>query len=66
MSGHLRAGKSARMKKNCGYFPLRLLSFLVYQINEFFAETLISTGNLEDLGVAFFGQSFFCKRPLHL
>jgi hypothetical protein len=47
-------------------FPLRLLSFLVYEFNEFFAEALVSTRNLEDLGIAFFGQSFFYKRPLHL
>ncbi|GEM_PF-3079469 len=44
----------------------RLLSFLVYELNEFFAEALVSAGNLEDMGVAFFGQSFFRKRRLHL
>src|SRR5439155_11453225 len=61
-----RAGTSARMEKNCGYFPLGLLSLLVYQLNELFAEALVSTGDLEDLGIAFFGESFFCKCPLHL
>ena len=60
--GHLAKGRM----ENCERFPLRLLSFLVYELNEFFAEALVSTRNLEDLGIAFFGQSFFCKRPLHL
>ena len=45
---------------------LRLLSFLVYELNEFFAEALVSTRNLEDLGIAFLGQSLFRKCPLHL
>src|SRR4029077_19033386 len=59
-----RAGKSPRWKKL--RILLRLMSFLVYQFNEFFAEALVSTRNLEDLGIAFFVQSFFRKRPLHL
>ena len=47
-------------------FAAEPLFFLVYELNEFFAETLVSTRNLEDLGIAFFGQSLFCKCPLHL
>jgi hypothetical protein len=42
------------------------LSFLIYKLNEFFAEVLIATRDLEDLGIAFFSQSFFRKRRLHL
>ena len=47
--GHLAEGRM----ENCERFPLRLLSFLVYELNEFFAEALVSTRNLEDLAVAF-------------
>src|SRR4029077_21054444 len=61
-AGHLAEGRM----ENGECFPLRLLSFLVYQVNEFFAEALVSTRKLEDLAVAFLGQSFFRKRPLHL
>src|SRR5262245_27745838 len=60
--GHL----AERRMENCKRFLLRLLSFLVYQLNKFFAEALVSTRNLEDLGVAFLGQSLFRKCPLHL
>src|SRR6266478_3144854 len=54
------------MEKTAGTSLLRLMSFLVYELNEFFAEALVSTRNLEDLRIAFFVQSFFRKRPLHL
>src|SRR5215467_7439082 len=62
MPGHLAEG----LMQNGECFPLRLMFFLVYQVNEFFAEALVSTRNLKDLSVAFFGQSFFRKRPFHL
>src|SRR5262249_43168993 len=39
--------------KNANTFRLRLLSFLVYDLNESFTEALVGTRNLEDLGIAF-------------
>src|SRR5215813_8386902 len=47
-------------------FRLRLLSFLVYDLNESFTEALVGTRNFEDLGIAFWGESLFRKCPLHL
>jgi hypothetical protein len=39
---------------------------LVYELNDFSAETLVYTRNLEDLQITFLGQSLFRKCFLHL
>lgn len=55
-----------RTMENCECSPLRLLSFLINEVNDYLAEAFVGTRNLEDLAVTFLSESFLRKRSLHL